>query len=62
MRVLAEQEVTGTFKIRKVDLVREGFDPGAASDPLYVRDEKASAYVPITEELFAAIESGERAV
>jgi fatty-acyl-CoA synthase len=61
-RILAEQEMTGTFKIRKVDLVREGFDPGAISDPLYVRDEKAAAYVPVTPEAFAAIQSGERSV
>jgi fatty-acyl-CoA synthase len=61
-RVLAEQEMTGTFKIRKVDLVREGFDPGAISDPLYLRDEKAGAYVPITPEIFRAIGTGDHSV
>jgi fatty-acyl-CoA synthase len=62
VRLLAFQEVTGTFKIRKVELVREGFDPNAIADPLYLRDEKAHAYVPLTPELYAAIASGERAV
>ena len=61
-RVLAEQEITGTFKIRKVDLVREGFDPSAIEDALFVRDPKAKAYVPVTSEVFAAIQSGERSV
>ncbi|MGH0033280.1 MAG: long-chain-acyl-CoA synthetase [Myxococcota bacterium] len=62
VRVLQEQEVTGTFKIRKVELVREGFDPSLVSDPLYVRDEKAGAYVPLTPEVFAEIASGARSV
>ena len=62
VRLLAEQEVTGTFKIRKVELVREGFDPGVVSDALFVRDEKASAYVPLTPEVFAEIQSGARSV
>jgi fatty-acyl-CoA synthase len=62
VRVLAEQEMTGTFKIRKVDLVREGYDPGVVTDPLYVRDEKAGAYVPVTKDVFDAIASGERSV
>ncbi len=61
-RVLAEQEMTGTFKIRKVDLVGEGFDPSAIGDPLYLRDDKAGVYVPITAEVFRAIASGERSV
>ena len=62
VRVLAEQEVTGTFKIRKVDLVKEGFDPGVIPDALYVRDEKSADYVPLTPQVFAEITSGERSV
>ena len=30
--------MTGTFKQQKVDLVREGFDPGGISDPIYFND------------------------
>ena len=55
VRLLAEQEMTGTFKIRKVDLQREGFDPQTIRDALYLRDEKAGAYVPLTAELVAQI-------
>jgi fatty-acyl-CoA synthase len=62
VRLLAEQEVTGTFKIRKVDLAREGFDPGRIRDPLYLRDDAAGAYVPLTAEIFAAIRSGAHAL
>jgi fatty-acyl-CoA synthase len=59
VRVLTEQEVTGTFKIRKVELVREGFDPGAVGDPLHLRDDEAGSYVPLTDALHGRITSGQ---
>ena len=34
----AEIEITGTFKHRKVELVKQGFDPAAITDPLYFLD------------------------
>jgi fatty-acyl-CoA synthase len=60
VRLLAEQDTTGTFKIRKVDLQREGFDPSSILDPLFVRDDAAGAYVPLTKELAEEIRSGAR--
>jgi fatty-acyl-CoA synthase len=62
VRILAEQETTGTFKIRKVDLQREGFDPTSIRDPLFLRDDAACAYVPLTEEIAQGIASGRRAL
>ena len=38
LRLQPEIEVTGTFKQRKVELVKEGFDPSAIPDPLYWLD------------------------
>jgi fatty-acyl-CoA synthase len=35
LRLRPELEVTGTFKHRKQDLVRDGFDPGRIGEPLY---------------------------
>jgi fatty-acyl-CoA synthase len=52
-------EITGTFKHRKVDLVREGYDPDRISDPIYFRDPQQGTYVPLDGELFRRIESGE---
>ncbi|MDP7570629.1 MAG: long-chain-acyl-CoA synthetase [Myxococcota bacterium] len=60
VRLCSEADVTGTLKLRKVALQQEGFDPEQISDPLFVRDEDASAYVPLTAELRAAILAGER--
>jgi fatty-acyl-CoA synthase len=59
VRIQEEPEMTGTFKLRKVDLQREGYDPEAVKDPLYVRDDSARAYLPLTGERLAALRSGE---
>lgn len=48
-------EVTVTFKHRKVNLVKEGFDPAVVKDALYFLDDKAEMYVPMTEDIYNAI-------
>ncbi|MBW2316249.1 MAG: long-chain-acyl-CoA synthetase [Deltaproteobacteria bacterium] len=58
VRIIESPELTGTFKLRKVTLKEEGFDPSRLTDPLYVRDDEADAYVPLTPERFAAIAEG----
>jgi fatty-acyl-CoA synthase len=50
VRLPKEADVTGTFKLRKVDLKREGYDLRRVKDPLYVRDDQAGAYVLFTAE------------
>jgi len=47
LRILPAMEITGTFKHRKVDLVREGFDPRKVDDPIYFLDPEANRYVPL---------------
>ncbi|MEQ1709557.1 MAG: long-chain-acyl-CoA synthetase [Terricaulis sp.] len=51
-------ETTGTFKYRKVDLVRDGFDPAKTEHALYFDDAQERRYAPITPELYARIQSG----
>lgn len=58
LRVRPELDTTGTFKHRKVDLVREGFDPAAISDPLYFRDDARGGYVPLDPRLYEEIVAG----
>jgi hypothetical protein len=60
VRLLSDVEMTGTFKLRKVTLQEEGFDPARVADPLFFRDDGAHAYVPLTPALARAIASGER--
>lgn len=57
-----DMHTTGTFKLKKADLVKEGWDPQAITDPVYVDDSEAGRYVPLTAEIRQQIESGERRV
>jgi fatty-acyl-CoA synthase len=59
LRLQGEIEVTGTFKHRKVELVKEGYDPRAIKDPLYFLDPVTGQYVALTVELHDRIVSGE---
>ncbi|XP_024423750.2 long-chain fatty acid transport protein 2 [Desmodus rotundus] len=55
LRIQDTIEVTVTFKHRKVNLVKEGFDPAVVKDALYFLDDKAEMYVPMTEDIYNAI-------
>lgn len=46
VRVSQAADLTTTFKLRKVDLQRQGYDPTAFDDPLYVRSEADRTYLP----------------
>lgn len=52
-------EMTGTFKMKKVKLVEEGFNPALIQDPLYFLDSEKKTYVPLTDEIYRAIVSKE---
>jgi fatty-acyl-CoA synthase len=59
IRIRSEIEKTATFKYRKVDRVREGFDPDVVSEPIYFRDDKAREYVALDRDLFERIIGGD---
>ncbi len=44
LRIRQDIEVTTTFKQKKIDLVKEGFDPGHTSDPIYFNDPAAQGF------------------
>ncbi len=48
VRVAPAADMTGNYKLRKVDLQRDGFDTAWVADPLYVRDDGARSYVALT--------------
>jgi citronellyl-CoA synthetase len=58
LRFPGEFEYTPTHKIKKVNLKKEGFDPGQIKDPLFVLLPGETAYRPMTEELCEAIMEG----
>ena len=51
-------DATETFKQKKQRLIREGFDPSAVGDPLFVRDPATGDYRPIDRAVYARIVEG----
>ncbi|MDY6943849.1 MAG: long-chain-acyl-CoA synthetase [Pseudomonadota bacterium] len=58
LRVKENIDTTGTFKYKKADLKKEGYDVAHCPEPLYVLLPKATEYVPLTAELQREIDSG----
>jgi fatty-acyl-CoA synthase len=59
LRIRSDIEVTATFKAKKVDLVKQGFDPVAIDDPIYFNDAAAKAFVPLDAALYESIRDGQ---
>lgn len=59
VRIMPELQTTGTFKHKKADLQKEGFDPARVRDPLYFLDPQKNAYVPLDAALYETIARGE---
>ncbi|HWU68085.1 MAG TPA: long-chain-acyl-CoA synthetase [Stenotrophobium sp.] len=58
IRLREQQELTVTFKFRKVELKAEGFDPAKVGEPLYILIDRERGYEPLTPEIFARIQDG----
>jgi fatty-acyl-CoA synthase len=58
LRLQKKIDATSTFKQKKIELVREGFDPSMTGDPLYFDDVKAGAYLQLDAALCAQLRSG----
>jgi fatty-acyl-CoA synthase len=59
LRLLGAIQVTSTFKPMKQDLARDGYDPAATRDSLYVNDRARPGFVPLDAALFERIQSGQ---
>jgi fatty-acyl-CoA synthase len=57
VRILPSIETTGTFKMRKMDLVADGYDPARVRGPLFFHDPKRG-YVKVTKGVYEKIASG----
>jgi fatty-acyl-CoA synthase len=59
IRVQPEAETTGTFKYRKVELVKEGFDPEqVGGEPVWFFDPESGKYEPLTPDAYETLKSG----
>ncbi|XP_065754963.1 long-chain fatty acid transport protein 5 isoform X3 [Phocoena phocoena] len=58
IRIQDTLEITSTFKLVKSRLVREGFNVGIVADPLYLLDNQARAFRPLTPDIYRAVCEG----
>jgi len=59
VRIRGEIEVTATFKQKKIDLVKQGFDPTTTTDAIYFNDPQTRAFVRLDAALYKRILVGE---
>jgi fatty-acyl-CoA synthase len=59
VRTCGEIDKTATFKQRKINLTKEGFDPLCIGDPVFFDDPRAGSYVRLDKALYAQIISGQ---
>jgi fatty-acyl-CoA synthase len=58
VRICARLDTTETFKQKKRELVREGFDPRLSEDSIFFKDPKSGAYIPLEANDYAGITEG----
>ncbi len=58
LREQREAATTSTFKFKKIDLVKEGFDPQMVKDPLFLLSRDKQTYIPLTQMLYGQILAG----
>jgi len=59
LRIGKETDTTGTFKFKKTNLVKDGFNPKNTNDALYVSNPLSGAYEPIDADMFSKIMNGD---
>jgi fatty-acyl-CoA synthase len=58
LRICGAFETTATFKPKRRDLARQGYDPAVTSDPIYFDDRTGEGFVKIDAALYDRIRSG----
>jgi fatty-acyl-CoA synthase len=60
VRIVPALEITGTFKLRTQELVRQGYDPRQVNDALYFDDAARGQYVRLDAQLYDRVVSGDQ--
>lgn len=58
VRIQDSIETTATFKHKKIDLVKDGFNPETIADPIYFNDPQSRGFVRLDADLYRRIQSG----
>ncbi|KPJ11958.1 Long-chain fatty acid transport protein 4 [Papilio machaon] len=59
LRVMDSLDMTGTFKLKKVDLQKEGYDPTIIKDKIYYLDTKSEKYISLGPDEYEKIKTGQ---
>jgi fatty-acyl-CoA synthase len=59
LRIQPEAETTGTFKFRKVELVKQGFDPAQTDDPFWFLEPAAEEFSKLDGKTYSRIVGGD---
>lgn len=54
VRVSKTADMTSTYKLRKIDLQKQGYDPVACDEPVYVRNDKLGCYLKYSDSVLQA--------
>lgn len=58
VRIVKTQDTTSTFKIHKVELKRQGFDPAAIKEPQFVQLDRNRGYEALSTKTYSRILRG----
>jgi citronellyl-CoA synthetase len=58
IRIRKDLETTGTFKLKRVKLREESYDPSNVSDPLYIWDSTSNSLKKLTLNIYRAVTDG----
>jgi solute carrier family 27 fatty acid transporter 1/4 len=58
IRIVNVIDLTGTYKLRKVDYQKEGIDVSKIKDQIYFFEASSQSYVPFTSALLEQLKSG----
>lgn len=58
IRIIPKSHLTSTFKLKKRELMEQGFDRSLHQDEMFFLDQKSGDYVPLTQKLYEDIISG----
>lgn len=56
IRISHKSATTTTFKYKKTDLIKDGFDPSKIADELYMDSSDANTYIALSEDLYKQIQ------
>ena len=59
LRILSKLDMTATFKPKKQELMRAGYDCTATTDSLFVRERQSGVFLKLDATLFERIQAGE---